>query len=100
MANVTLTPKEQSRLRVLNSLLDEHVTVDQVATLMGVSPRYTKRTLASHRKGDVAAVAYDHRGRRALYTTPEAVACDVVHFARTRYSGDPHCLTKIVIRAS
>ena len=38
MENVTLNPKEQARLQVLNSLLAEHMTLDQAATLMGVSP--------------------------------------------------------------
>ena len=35
--NVTLTPKEQTRLQVLNSPPAEHIEVDQAATLMGVS---------------------------------------------------------------
>ncbi len=46
MENVTLNPKEQARLRVLNSLLAEHMTLDQAAALMGVSPRHTRRILA------------------------------------------------------
>ena len=37
MENVTLNPKEQTRLQVLNSLMAEHMTLDQAATLMGVS---------------------------------------------------------------
>ena len=99
MANVTLTPKEQSRLQVLNSLLEEHVTLDQAARLMGVSPRHTWCMLASYRKEGVAAVAHGHSGRRAPNATPETVVCDVVHLARTRYSGGTHGLTKIAIRA-
>ena len=39
MENVTLTPKEQSRLQVLNSLAAEHMTLDQAAELMGVTQR-------------------------------------------------------------
>ena len=85
-----MTPKEQSRLQVLNSLLAEHLTLDQAATLMGVSTRHTKRMLAAYREGGTAAVAHGHRGRRAPNATPEAVACDVVHLARTRYSGANH----------
>ena len=46
MENVTLKPKEQARLQVLNSLLAEHMTLDQAAALMGVSPRHTRRILA------------------------------------------------------
>ena len=41
MENVTLNQKEQARLQILNSLLADHMTVDQAATLMGVSTRHT-----------------------------------------------------------
>ena len=41
MENVTLTQKEQARLQVLNSLLAEHMTLEQAATLMGVTTRHT-----------------------------------------------------------
>ena len=47
MENVTLTPKEQTRLQVLNSLLAEQIVLDQAAELMGVSPRHTRRILAA-----------------------------------------------------
>ena len=47
MENVTLTSKEQARLQVLNSLLAEHMTLDQAATLMGITTRHTRRMLAT-----------------------------------------------------
>ena len=50
MENVTLTQKEQARLQVLNSLLAEHMTLDQAAMLMGVNPRHTRRILAAYRE--------------------------------------------------
>ena len=49
MENVTLTQKEQARLQVLNSLLAEHMALDQAATLMGVTTRHTRRILAAYR---------------------------------------------------
>ena len=85
MENVTLNPKEQTRLQVLNSLLAKHMTLDQAATLMGVSPRHTRRILAAYREKGAAALAHGHRGRKAPNATPESVATDVVHLARTRY---------------
>ena len=85
-----MTPKEQSRLQVLNSLLADHMTLDQAATLMGVSTRHTRRMLAAYKEEGAAAVAHGHRGRRAPNATPEAVASDVVHLAGTRYSGANH----------
>ena len=85
-----MTPKEQSRLQVLDSLLAEHMTLDQAATLMGVSTRHTRRMLAAYRERGVTAVAHGHRGRRAPNATPEAVACNVVHPAGTRYAEANH----------
>ena len=46
-----MTPKEQRRLQVLNSLLAEHITLNQAATLMGVSERHARRMLAAYREG-------------------------------------------------
>ena len=74
-----MNPKEQKRLQVLNSLMAEHLTLDQAATLMGVSTRHTRRILAAYRERGAASVAHGHRGRRAPNATPEAVAYDVVH---------------------
>ena len=90
MENVTLNPKEQARLQVLNSLLDEHMTLDQAATLMGVTTRHTRRILAAYREEGAAAVAHGHRGRKPANATPDAVVASVVRLARTRYEGANH----------
>ena len=49
--------KEQAKLQVLNSLLAEHVSLDQAATLMGVSARL----LAAYREEGAAALAHGNR---------------------------------------
>ena len=85
-----MNPKEQTRLQVLNSLLDEHMTLDQAAMLMGVTTRHTRRILAAYREEGAAALAHGHRGRRPVNATPEAVIADVVHLAETRYEGTNH----------
>ena len=74
MENVTLTPKEQTRLKILNSLLVEHMTLDQAATLMGVSPRHTRRILAAYQEKGAATVAHGLRGRKPANATPRAIA--------------------------
>ena len=85
-----MTPKEQTRLQVLNSLLAEHMTLDQAATLMGVGPRHTRRILAGYREEGAAAVAHGHWGRRPPNAIPEATRSRVIHLARTRYAGANH----------
>ena len=82
-----MKPKEQTRLQVLNSLLAEHMTLDQAATLIGVSPRHTRRILADYRKRGAASLAHGHRGRKPANAIPETTRSMVVHLARTVYEG-------------
>ena len=90
MENVTLNQREQARLQVLNSLLAEHMTLDQAATLMGVSTRHTRRILAAYREEGAAALAHGHRGRRAPNLTSEASRAEVLRLAQTRYAETNH----------
>ena len=90
MENVTLNQKEQARLKVLNSLLAEQMTVDQAAELMGVSTRHARRILAAYRKEGVTTLAHGHRGRRPPNATPEATRAEVLRLASTRYFGTNH----------
>ena len=90
MENVTLNHKEQSRLQILNSLLSEHMALDQAAMLMGVSTRHTRRLLAAYREEGAAALAHGHRGRRAPNATPDSIRAEVLHLARTTYLGVNH----------
>ena len=88
--HVTLTQREQTRLQVLNSLMADHMTTEQAATLMGVSARHTRRILAAYRRDGAAALAHGNRGRRPANATSDPLATDVVVLARTRYAGVNH----------
>ena len=90
MENVTLTPKEQMRVQVLNSLLAEQIALDQAAELMGVSTRHARRITTAYREEGAAALAHGHRGRKPVNATSEAVIADVVRLAGTRYQGANH----------
>ena len=85
-----MTAKEQTRLQVLNSLLAEHMTLYQAATLMGVSQRHTRRILADYRRNGAASLAHGHRGRKPANAIPETIRRRVVHLARTVYEGANH----------
>ena len=85
-----MTQKEQTRLQVLNSLMADHMTLEQAATLMGASARHTRRILAAYRRDGAAALAHGNRGRRPANATPDPLATDVVLLARTRYEGVNH----------
>lgn len=58
----------------VNSLLAQHMTTEQIATLMGVSARHTKATtggLQEERSGRTRP--RQHRGRRPANVTPDSV---------------------------
>ena len=57
-----MTPKEQMRVQVLNSLLAEQIALDQAAELMGVSTRHARRITTAYREEGAAALAHGHRG--------------------------------------
>ena len=90
MENVTFNQKEQARIRVLNSFLTKHMTIEQASTLLGVSIRQAWRILAAYRREGAAAVAHGHRGRRAPNAISEDTKAVVLHLARTRYAGTNH----------
>ena len=65
-----MTPKEQTRLQVLNSLLAEQIALDQAAELMGVSTRHARRITTAtgrmeQRPWHTATVAADRSTPRA-----------------------------------
>ena len=95
MENVTLTPKEQSRLQVLNSLAAEHMTLDQAAELMGVTSRHTRRILAAYRdpglvEALVAGRLVGHVGQRYLDNV-------IVEIGTVTHSDD-HQICPVIIR--
>ena len=90
METLTLTQREQARLQVLNSLLAEHVSLDQAATLMGVSARHTRCILAAYREEGAAALAHGNRGLRSTSATPETTKAEVLRLARSRYPDANH----------
>ncbi len=51
MEGLTLSAKEQSRLQVLNGVLERYWTIKEAAPLLGVSERQGWRLLAAYRKG-------------------------------------------------
>ena len=64
MKGLTLTTREQTRLRIMNGVLERQWTVVEAAQLLGVSERHTWRLLAAYKEDDAAALAQGNRGIR------------------------------------
>ena len=90
MKGLTLTTKEQSRIQVLNGVLEGKVTAVEAAGLMEVSERHTWRLLAAYRKEGPAAVAHGNRGRKPATTTCLGTQQKVRELAEGPYAGLNH----------
>ena len=90
MEGLTLTKKEQTRLGIMNAVLERQWRVVEAAELLGVSERHTWRLLAAYRKEGAAALAHGNRSRLPLNATPVAVQTQVIALARDRYEGVNH----------
>ncbi len=85
-----MNQNEQTRLKVLNSVMVGQLPVAQAAELLGVSERHVWRVLAAYRREGAAALVHGNRGRRPANATSEAAIADVLRLATTRYSGTNH----------
>ena len=85
-----MNQREQTKLHVLNSVLEYQVPIDQAAELLGVTQRHARRMLAAYRKDGAAALAHGNRGRGPHNAIPAAEAAAVVELASQRYEGANH----------
>ena len=85
-----MTTKEQSRIQVLNGVMEGKVTVAEASGLMGVSQRHGWRLLAAYRKEGPAAVAHGNRGRKPATTTCPRTQQKVMELAEGPYAGLNH----------
>lgn len=90
MGGLTLTQREQTRLRVLNGVLGNRVGVVEAAEVLGLSERHVWRILAAYRREGAAALAHGNRGRQPAHTLIADVKRQVVSVVRERYPGVNH----------
>ena len=81
---------EQTRLHVLNSVLEHQLPVAQAAEILGVSERHAWRLLAAYRREGAAALAHGNRGRKPCNAVSDDEANAVVQLASTSYVGANH----------
>ena len=85
MENVTLNPREQQRLMVLNEVNLGKLNLKQAAMLMELSLRQTKRLLKSYREEGASALAHGNRGRSPPNRIDQTLRQQVVALARVKY---------------
>ena len=90
MEGLTLSDKEQSRLQILNGVLERYWSMREAAPLLGVSERQGSRLLVAYRKEGARGLVHKNRGRVAPNATPETIQQQVVALTQERYEGINH----------
>ena len=90
MEGLTLSTKEQSRLQILNGVLERYWSMKEAVPLLGVSERQGWRLLAAYRREGARGLVHKNRGRVPPNATPETIRQQVVALAQERYGGVNH----------
>src|SRR5438132_12302031 len=90
MKDITLNNKDQQRLKVLNLVIANPLTVQRAAQLLGLSERQTWRIMAAYRKEGAAALPHGNRGRSSAHALDQQLRDRVVLLASTKYEGCNH----------
>jgi transposase len=90
MKGLTLSTEEQTRLTIMNLILDRQCPVKEAAQLIGLSERHTWRLLSAYRREGAAALAHKNRGRLPWNSKDPGLLARVVELARNLYQGVNH----------
>jgi len=82
---VTLSVKEQKRLKVVTEVDAGRLTGRVAAELLGLSLRQARRLIAAYRKEGAAGLAHGNRGKVSPRRVPEAVRKRILELARKTY---------------
>lgn len=87
---LTLSQKEQKRLKVLNELERGRMVMREAAEVLGVSERHGWRLLAAYRKEGAAGLAHGNRGRKPAHRLSDPIRDRVIELAQGKYRGFNH----------
>jgi len=90
MKGLTLSTREETRLTIMNLILDRQCPVKEAAHLIGLSERHTWRLLSAYRREGAAALAHKNRGCSPWNSKDPDLLARVVELARNRYQGVNH----------
>jgi len=92
-----LTQKELHRVKVIENAVAGHITVEEAANLLALSPRQVKRLKRRCQPGEVDWVRHGNRGRKHPRRLPDRLRRQVLQLAQGKYAGfnDSHFSEKL-----
>lgn len=87
---ITLTPRAEQQLIVLNTLDRGELLVADAADLLGLSSRQVRRLRRAYRRHGPTALVHGNRGHRSPRRVNDIIRKRIVYLARTTYAGVNH----------
>lgn len=84
---ITVDPRAQRRLHVLNHVLTDALSAAQAAELLELSLRQVRRLLAAYRAEGISALVHGNRGRAPLNRIDDHLRARLVELASGTYAG-------------
>lgn len=88
---VTLTMKEQHKLKMVIDYEAGKVQAERAAELLRISKRQFRRIVAAYRQRGIAALAHGNRGRSPANRISEAVRQEILRLAKETYRDYNDC---------
>jgi transposase len=88
---VTLTMKEQHKLKMVIDYEAGKVRAQRAAELLGISKRQFRRLVAAYRQRGIAALAHGNRGRTPANRISEQVRQEILRLAKESYQDYNDC---------
>ena len=88
---VTLTMKEQHKLKMVVDYEAGKVHAQRAAEVLGISKRQFRRLVAGYRKRGVVALAHGNRGKTPVNRIGEAIREQIVKLAKSTYQDYNDC---------
>lgn len=88
---VTLTMKEQHKLKMIIDYEAGKVRAQQAAELLGISTRHFRRLVAGYRQRGIVAMAHGNRGRPPVNRISDPVRQEILRLAKETYRDYNDC---------
>jgi transposase len=88
---VTLTMKEQHKLKMVIDYEAGKIGAQRAAELLGITKRQFRRLVAAYRQQGIAALAHGNRGRSPANRISEAVRQEILRLAKETYRDYNDC---------
>ena len=83
---IRVSDKEVHRARVLDQVIDRHMTLKRASELMGVTYRQAKRLKERYSQGSLAGLVHKSRGRPAGNSLAEEIRTQIVSLRQQKYA--------------